>query len=72
MTEAEKKLEKEIQEKQQQLHDLRYGEIEKAYKEFEDARDIAIEKYTTWKDAAAKQGRVASPLTFYFNQLQLF
>ena len=32
------KLEKEIEEKQQKLHELRYGDMEKAYKDFEEAK----------------------------------
>ena len=35
----EMKLEKKIEDMQQQLHDLRYGDMEKAYKEFEQAKE---------------------------------
>ncbi|MDA8747436.1 hypothetical protein N9M66_04420 [Litoreibacter sp.] len=67
MTEEEKKLEKEIEEKQQKLHELRYGEIDKAYNDFEKARDNAMEKYNIWKEASLKHGRAISPLTIYFS-----
>ena len=47
----EMRLEKKIEDMQQQLHDLRYGDMEKAYKEFEDAKEVAIKKYHKWKQA---------------------
>lgn len=61
------KLEKEIEEKQKQLHELRYGDMEKAYKEFEEARDIAVTKYNTWKQAALKHGQAPKNMLVYFN-----
>ena len=63
----EMKLEKEIEEKQQQLHELRYGDMERAYKEFEEARDIAIKKYNVWKQAALKHGQAPKNMLVYFN-----
>ena len=41
----EMRLEKKIEDMQQQLHDLRYGDMEKAYKEFEEAKEVAIKIY---------------------------
>ena len=61
------KLEKEIEEKQKQLHELRYGDMEKAYKEFEEARDIAVTKYNIWKQAALKHGQAPKNMLVYFN-----
>ena len=63
----EMKLEKEIEEKQKQLHELRYGDMERAYKEFEEARDIAIKKYNVWKQAALKHGQAPKNMLVYFN-----
>ena len=63
----EMKLEKEIEEKQQQLHELRYGDMEKAYKEFEEARDLAVKKYNVWKQAALKHGQAPKNMLVYFN-----
>ena len=65
----EMKLEEEIAAKQEQLHKMRYGEMEKAYDEFEEAKNLAIEKYHTWRKAAMKQGRVPQNLWVYFNRI---
>ncbi len=64
----EMQLEKEIQEKQQKLHDLRYGEMEQAYKEFEEARDAAVKKYDIWKQASLKHGNPPKNIMVYFNR----
>ena len=66
MTE-EKKLEKEILQKQKRLHELRYGDIETAYQEFEKAKEVAIEKYNVWKDVLVKHGQSPDSITYYFN-----
>ena len=66
MTE-EQKLEKEILQKQKRLHELRYGDIENAYQEFEKAKEVAIEKYNVWKDVLAKHGQSPDSITYYFN-----
>ena len=64
---TEEQLEKEIQEKQQQLHELRYGEIDKAYAEFQDARKVALEKYEAWKETCQKHGSSPNSIMYYFN-----
>ena len=61
------KLEKEIEEKQKQLHELRYGDMEKAYKEFEEAKEVAIKKYNVWKQASLKHGTAPQNMLVYFN-----
>ena len=66
MTE-EQKLEKEILQKQKRLHELRYGDIETAYQEFEKAKEVAIEKYNVWKDVLVKHGQSPDSITYYFN-----
>ena len=66
MTE-EQKLEKEILQKQKRLHELRYGDIENAYQEFEKAKEVAIEKYNVWKDVLVKHGHSPDSITYYFN-----
>ena len=66
MTE-EQKLEKEILQKQKRLHELRYGDIETAYQEFEKAKQLAIEKYNVWKDVLVKHGQSPDSITYYFN-----
>lgn len=65
----EMKLEKEIKEKQEKLHKMRYGEMEKAYAEFEEAKQFAIEKYDIWRRAALKHGRAPQSLWVYFNRM---
>ncbi len=65
------KLEKEIEEKQQKLHELRYGDMEKAYKDFEDAKEVAIKKYNIWKQAALKHGQAPKNMLVYFNSWTL-
>ena len=65
----EMKLEKEIKEKQEQLHKMRYGEMELAYNELEEAKQVAIEKYNLWRRAALKHGRVPQSLWVYFNRI---
>ena len=66
MTEEEL-LEKEIADKQKQLHDLRYGEIESAYDDFMAAKDVALEKYNRWKKLAETRGGNPNNMLFYFN-----
>ena len=66
MTEEEL-LEKEIADKQKQLHDLRYGEIESAYDDFMAAKDVALEKYNYWKKLAETRGGNPNNMLFYFN-----
>ena len=66
MTE-EQKLEKEILQKQKRLHELRYGDIENAFQEFEKAKEVAIEKYNVWKDVLVKHGQSPDSITYYFN-----
>ena len=66
MTE-EQKLEKEILQKQKRLHELRYGDIETAYQEFEKAKEVAIQKYNVWKDVLVKHGQSPDSITYYFN-----
>ena len=66
MTE-EQKLEKEILQKQKRLHELRYGDIENAYQEFEKAKEVAIEKYNVWKDVLVKHWQSPDSITYYFN-----
>tara|TARA_R100001082_G_scaffold75278_1_gene43559 strand:+ start:500 stop:781 length:282 start_codon:yes stop_codon:yes gene_type:complete len=66
MTEEEL-LEKEIADKQKQLHDLRYGEIESAYDDFMQAKDVALEKYNRWKKLAETRGGNPNNMLFYFN-----
>ena len=66
MTE-EQKVEKEILQKQKRLHELRYGDIENAYQEFEKAKEVAIEKYNVWKDVLVKHGQSPDSITYYFN-----
>ena len=63
----EMKLEKKIEDMQQQLHELRYGDMEKAYKEFEEAKELAIKKYNVWKQAALKHGTAPQNMLVYFN-----
>jgi len=63
----EQKLEKEILQKQKRLHELRYGDIETAYQEFEKAKQLAIEKYNVWKDVLVKHGQSPDNITYYFN-----
>ena len=63
----EMELEKEIADKQQQLHDIRYGEMEAAYKAFELAKEDALNKYQIWRKAAMKHGRVPNNVWTYFN-----
>ena len=65
------KLEKEIEEKQQKLHELRYGDMEKAYKDFEEAKEVAIKKYNVWKQAALKHGQAPKNMLVYFNSWTL-
>ena len=65
----EMKLEKEIAEKQEKLHKMRYGEMEKAYEDFEAARDVAIENYDEWRKAALKHGRVPQNIWAYFARI---
>ena len=67
----EMKLEKKIEDMQQQLHELRYGDIEKAYKEFEQAKEVAIKKYNVWKQAALKHGQAPKNMLVYFNSWTL-
>jgi len=50
----EMKLEKEIAEKQEKLHKMRYGEIE---------------KYDEWRKAALKHGRVPQNIWAYFARI---
>tara|TARA_R100001594_G_scaffold104782_1_gene139368 strand:+ start:5695 stop:5916 length:222 start_codon:yes stop_codon:yes gene_type:complete len=66
MTE-EQRLEKEIADREKQLHDLRYGEIEMAYDDFMAAKDIALEKYNHWKKLAETRGGNPNNMLFYFN-----
>jgi hypothetical protein len=66
MTEQQQ-LEKEIEDRQKRLHDIRWGDIDTAYKEFEDARDKALEKYNLWKEALQKHGQSPNSIMFYFN-----
>ena len=47
---TEEQLEKEIEEKQKQLHEMRYGEIDKAYEEFNKSKEEAIKKYKLWRN----------------------
>ena len=63
----EMKLEKEIAEKQEKLHEIRYGEMETTYKAFELAREDALNKYQAWRKAAMKHGRVPNNILTYFN-----
>ncbi len=63
----EELLEKEIADKQKQLHDLRYGEIESAYDDFMQAKDVALEKYNHWKKLAETRGGNPNNMLFYFN-----
>jgi len=63
----EEVLEKEIADKQKQLHDLRYGEIESAYDDFMAAKDVALEKYNYWKKLAETRGGNPNNMLFYFN-----
>tara|TARA_R100000234_G_scaffold109852_1_gene81936 strand:+ start:1288 stop:1587 length:300 start_codon:yes stop_codon:yes gene_type:complete len=63
----EELLEKEIADKQKQLHDLRYGEIESAYDDFMQSKDIALEKYNYWKKLAETRGGNPNNMLFYFN-----
>ena len=56
---------------QQQLHDLRYGDMEKAYKEFEAAKEVAIQKYHKWKQASLKHGVAPDNMLVYFNSWTL-
>ena len=67
----EMKLEKKIEDMQQQLHDLRYGDMEKAYKEFEQAKEVAIKKYNVWKQAALKHGQAPKNMLVYCNSWTL-
>ena len=64
---TEEQLEKEIEEKQKQLHEMRYGEIDKAYSEFEEARRVALEKYEAWKETCQKSGSSQNHIMYYFN-----
>jgi|TARA_E500000318_G_scaffold107538_1_gene116991 hypothetical protein len=61
----EDKLQKEIEEKQQELNNLRYGEVDKAYEDFIKAKEEAVNKYNVWKDACMKRGWNPNNLTFY-------
>jgi hypothetical protein len=70
MTEQEK-LEKEIEEKQKRLHQIRYGDIDNAYQEFEKAKEVAIEKYNKWKDVLVKHGQSPDSITYYFRSWRL-
>ena len=63
----EELLEKEIADKQKQLHDLRYGEIESAYDDFMQSKDVALEKYNHWKKLAETRGGNPNNMLFYFN-----
>ena len=63
----EELLEKEIADKQKQLHDLRYGEIESAYDDFMQSKDVALEKYNRWKKLAETRGGNPNNMLFYFN-----
>ena len=63
----EELLEKEIADKQKQLHDLRYGEIESAYDDFMHSKDVALEKYNHWKKLAETRGGNPNNMLFYFN-----
>ena len=64
-------LEKKIEDMQQQLHDIRYGDMEKAYKEFEEAKEVAIKKYHKWKQASLKHGVAPDNMLVYFNSWTL-
>lgn len=70
MTEQQK-LEQEIQEKQKRLHEIRYGDIDTAYQEFEQAKELAIEKYNKWKEALIKHGQSPDSITYYFRSWRL-
>ena len=61
----EDKLQKEIEEKQQELNTLRSGEVDKAYEDFIKAKEEAVNKYNVWKDACMKRGWNPNNLTFY-------
>ena len=65
------KLEKKIEDMQKELHHLRYGDMEKAYKEFEEAKEVAIQKYNIWKQAALKHGTAPQNMLVYFNSWTL-
>ena len=65
----EMKLEQEIKEKQDRLHKMRYGDMETAYQEFEEAKDIALKKYDAWRRASLKHGRSPHNIIFYFNRI---
>ena len=67
----EMRLEKKIEDMQQQLHDLRYGDMEKAYKEFEAAKEVAIKKYHIWKQASLKHCVSPDNMLVYFNSWTL-
>ena len=68
---TEEQLEKEIEEKQKQLHDMRYGEIDKAYEEFNKSKEEAIKKYKIWKCAMEKHNTSPNSIVYYFNSWSL-
>ena len=49
-TDRIKELEEEIAKKKEEVHRLKYGELEDAYAEFITARDTAMEKFNAYKD----------------------